>query len=59
MFPDFMSAHLILGDLGSALVQLAGLESQTKDGQSSSASPAWQRRLLRLPYVLPLAQLSD
>lgn len=30
MLPDFVSTHLVLGHLGCALVQLAGLESQEK-----------------------------
>lgn len=30
MLPDLVSTHLILGHLGCALVQLAGLESQEK-----------------------------
>lgn len=30
LVPDLVSAHLILGNLGCALVQLAGLESQKK-----------------------------
>lgn len=38
MFPDWVSAHLILGHLGGALVQLAGLELQkTQDRNSPCA----------------------
>lgn len=36
MFPHFVSAHLILGNLGCALVQLAGLESSKKKKKKDS-----------------------